>query len=74
MNFDFDVLERDGVAVVLQEDRAFGNFAEVVQLAPLAGCDVLAEFLGAALVFDDFRTVEPVLKDLEKELQKENVL
>src|SRR5215469_2786625 len=58
---DLDVAERDGEAVVLQEDVAVARFAEVGPDVIFAVGDELAELRGEAFILDDLDAIEPVL-------------
>lgn len=58
---DLDVLEADGVAVVLQEDVALGLVAEVGPVAVFAVGHEGVPLLRVALIFEELDVVEPVL-------------
>src|SRR5262245_36357371 len=58
---NLDVAVPHGVAMILQQDVAFGGFAETLRVFELALGDVLFQFLAAALEFEDLDAVQPVL-------------
>ena len=58
---DFDAAVADFVVVVLQEDVSFLRETKVVDLRVFAAGDEGSVDVVAAIVFDDFESVEPVL-------------